>query len=110
MHEDDHPDGYGFLMTTRGVRNRPYDPSCERATTTVVLDGARYGSAVFCSSQPRHGSSDWRAHDGRVVLQSEEGEQHTRPGYGLALSSYDAPDWSEVTLGSVRLRCWGPLH
>jgi hypothetical protein len=103
-----HRDGYGMLVTERGIRNTP-TAECEQAATTLFLDDGLYGEAVMCSRQWRF-LNQWRGHEGVLVLQPAEGPQFTRPGYGVHLSAYDAPDWSETTLGSVRLRCWGPYE
>lgn len=106
-----HRPGYGILVSVRGVRNDHRARSCEAAGTTVFLDARGYGSPTFCSRQPRFPSPDdaFRAHDGAVVLQrSDDPDPVTKPGYGMAVAAYDAPDWSEVILGSILQRCWGP--
>ncbi len=102
-----HRAGYGSLLSVRGVRNDANETPCKRGVSTMFLDARRYGSPVFCSRQTRF--PRMHAHEGTVALQPKQEDALTRPGYGLFVGSYDAPDWSEVTLGSIKLRCWGPL-
>jgi len=102
---DWHRAGYGMLLTARGVRNQPAG-ECRPAASTVLLDGRRYGSAVLCSDQLRFPGG--RAHEGAAVIQSAQAAVPvTRPGYGYFVGAYDAPDWTEANLGSMRLRCRG---
>ena len=107
---DDQPTyrpGYAMLVTPRGVRNT-LERECDRqGATTLYLDARNYADPVFCSEQRRFPGG--RAHAGVAVLQpAEDSERVTRPGYGVFVSAYDAPDWTEAVLGSIRLRCWGP--
>lgn len=100
----DYRAGYGVLVTHRGVRNDYRQPPCRQATTTVFLDARGYGSPVFCSHQQRF--EGLRAHEGTVVLQPRSADPVTRPGYGVFLSAYNAPHWSEANVGSIKLRCF----
>lgn len=103
----DHKPGYGVLVTDGGVRNRFDVEPCQRAATSLFLDARGYGQAVFCSQQPRN-PGGVRAHEGAFGLQAEGVEGPTKPGYGVYLAAYDAPDWSETIVGSLRMRCFGP--
>lgn len=98
--------GYGVLMTDSGVRNRIDVEPCLVAVTSLFLDPRHYGSAVFCSRQARN-PFGIRAHEGMFGLQAEEGSGPTKPGYGVYLVPYEAPDWSEVIVGSMKMRCSG---
>lgn len=103
---ENHRRGYGILRTLRGVRNDHHAQPCGIAATTLFLDSAGYGSAVFCSRQERN--PGWRAHEGTLAIQpAGSADLLTRPGYGVYVAAYNAPDWSETIVGSRLLRCTG---
>lgn len=102
-------EGYGALASFHGVRNdvRAAVP-CRPAVTDVYLDDRRYGEPVFCSSQRRFPGGP-RAHEGVLAIQPEQEKAVTRPGYGVFVASYNAPDWSETIVGSMLMRCQAPV-